>query len=189
MSKSSVKVILLHNFQKKGKLGDIISVKPGYARNFLLPRKLVIYANENNISRFESMKVEALRVSSEMREVALATLAKLSSEKNLYVVRNSAQDNKIFGTVSAKDIADAISSRGIAVDRNQIMISSPIKYLGCYKIKFILHPEVTFDKEISVTNSSGGIGISSSDPEDDDIEIEVSDDTLEDIVNIGDNLS
>ena len=186
MSKSSVKVILLHNFHKKGKLGDIIGVKPGYAKNFLIPNKLVIYANENNSKKFESMKIEALRISNINKEIALVTMHKIDSIKNLYIVRNSAQDNKIFGTVSTKDITSALGERGITISRNQIRISSTINYLGFYKIKLELHPEVIFEKEISITNSSGGMGISVIDPEDEDAELaaklsEDFDDTEEDL--------
>jgi large subunit ribosomal protein L9 len=151
MSKSDVQVILLHTFQKKGVFGDIIKVKRGYAKNFLIPNKYALYANETNKSKFDLLKQEALENSNKLKEQALKIVEKIK-DVNICIVRNSAQDNKIFGTISTKNIADEFKKIGVDIDRNQILISDTIKYLGTYKIKLVLHPDVVFEKEIIVSN-------------------------------------
>ena len=158
MSKSSVEVILLHDFRKKGKLGDIIAVKLGYAKNFLIPSKFAIYASKVNRAKLDVLKAVALENSNKMRDIALQIVEKLKLI-TIAVVRNSAQDNKIFGTVSPKDIANELVKKDILVERNQIVIPSLIKYLGVHKVKFVLHPDVIFEKELYIVNSTGGISM------------------------------
>ena len=166
MSKSLVEVILLHDFQKKGKFGSRIKVKRGYAKNFLVVNKLAIYANKENLKKFEDMRINALNESEKSKVIALE-LAKKIEESNISIIRQSAQDSKIFGTVSSKDISIELQKLGIDVARNKIIISDSIKYLGVYNVKIVLHPDVIIEKQIFIVNSFGSIRNSS---REDDIE-------------------
>jgi large subunit ribosomal protein L9 len=156
MSKSLIEVILLHDFQKKGKFGDRAKVKRGFAKNFLVPNKLAIYANKENLKKFEDIKAKALKESEDMKVLALELAEKINDVK-ISVVRQSAQDNKIFGTVSSRDISDEFQKFGFEIARNKIVINDAIKYLGVYNVKIVLHPDVVLEKEIFVVNNSGSI--------------------------------
>jgi large subunit ribosomal protein L9 len=156
MSKSLIEVILLHDFKKKGKFGDRTKVKRGYAKNFLIPNKFAIYANKENLKKFENMKVDALKKSEDMKANAFDLCKKIEDIK-ISIVRESAQDNKIFGSVNSKNIADEIQKFGIYISRNMIIINNSIKYLGAYKAQINLHPDVILEKEIFVVNDSGSI--------------------------------
>ena len=155
MSKSEIQVILLHAFQKKGAFGDIVKVKRGYAKNFLIPNKYALYANQANKNKFDLLKKEALENSNKLKDHALKIVDQIK-DLNISIIRNSAQDNKIFGTISTKDIVDEFKKIGVEIERKQIIINDTIKYLGSYKIKLALHPDVVFKKEIFITNSNSG---------------------------------
>ena len=161
-----MEVILLHDFQKKGKFGNRIKVKRGYAKNFLVRNKLAIYANKENLKKFEDTRIKALNESEKLKVIAIE-LAKKIEEASVSIVRQSAQDNKIFGTVSSKDISIELQKLGIDVARNKIIISDSIKYLGIYNIKIALHPDVIIEKQIFIVNSIGSIRNSS---REDDVE-------------------
>ena len=156
MSKSLIEVILLHDSQKKGKFGDRVKVKRGYAKNFLVPNKVAIYANKGNLKKFDEMKANALRESEEMKVIAM-DLAKKIEDVRISIVKQSAQDNKIFGTVSSRDISGEFQKLGIELLRGKIIISDAIKYLGAYEVKIVLHPDVIIEKKIFVVNNSGSI--------------------------------
>lgn len=156
MSKSLIEVILLHDFQKKGKFGDRTKVKRGFAKNFLVPNKLAIYANKENLKKFEDIKAKALKESEDMKILALELVQKINDLK-ISIVRQSAQDNKIFGTVSSRDISNEFQKFGFEIARNKIVINDSIKYLGVYNVKIILHPDVILEKEIFVVNNAGSI--------------------------------
>jgi large subunit ribosomal protein L9 len=155
MSKSEINVILLHAFRKKGAFGDIIKVKRGYAKNFLIPNKYALYANQVNKDKFDLLKKKAFDNSNKLKDFALKVVDKIK-DLSISIIRNSAQDNKIFGTISTKDIVDEFKKIGVEIERKQIIINNTIKYLGSYRIKLALHPDVIFEKEIVITNGNAG---------------------------------
>lgn len=156
MSKSLIEVILLHDFQKRGKFGDKIKVARGHAKNWLIPNKFAIYANEKNLKKFDEIKASALKESEELRNIALELAKKVESVR-ISIMRQSAQDNKIFGTISSKDISEEFRKFDIDIARSKIVINESIKYLGVYNIKVVLHPDIIIDKEIFIVNNHGSV--------------------------------
>ncbi len=156
MAKSLIEVILLHDFRKKGKFGDLTKVKRGYAKNFLIPNKFALYASKDNLKKFDEMKAKALQESEALRSKALEIMKKIEEIK-ISIVRQSAQDNKIFGTVNSRDIINELKKSDIDIQRNSIVINDQIKYLGIYKVQIILHPDVILEKDIFVVNAAGSI--------------------------------
>lgn len=161
MSHSKIDVILLHDFAKKGKFGETIAVKRGYAKNFLLPNTMALYANEANKKKFEILRVKAEQESELLKTEALKVAEQINGLV-ISIIRHSGPDSKIFGTVTPKDIAEKLSEYGIELERNKISIAKPIKYLGKYTISFILHPNVIIQKDITV----GGTQVAMIDNED-----------------------
>jgi large subunit ribosomal protein L9 len=156
MSKSNIDVILLHNLKKKGKFGDTVSVKRGYARNFLVPQKIAIYASEKNKKVFDDIKNDMLLKSNTLKEKALKTIDQIKDLK-ISIIRNAGQDGKIFGTVSSFDIFHALRSNNVEIERSKILVQNTIKYTGQHKILLDLHPEVLFEKEIFVITDSSSV--------------------------------
>lgn len=171
MLRTEVEVILLHDFQKRGKFGNIITVARGYAKNFLIPNKLALYANAINKKKFDELKTKALEESSRLKVIALEIAEKIMNIP-VSIIRQSGQDknSKIFGTVNSRDISDELLTQGIVVERSKIFIPEAINRLGIYKIKINLHPDVICEKEIHVINAMGEFNnkIINDEDEDDD---------------------
>lgn len=152
MSKSLIKVVLLHDFSGKGAAGEIVSFKPGYIKNFLVPKKLVIYANDTNLKNIEVIKAVAFEKAKELKEFNLALAEKISFLQ-IVLERKSSQDGKIFGAVASSDILRILKNYGVELDKSQVLIKDKIRNIGSYKIKFILSPDVIFEKDIKVVTS------------------------------------
>ncbi|MFC2083801.1 50S ribosomal protein L9 [Bacteroidota bacterium] len=137
-----MKVILRKNFEQLGKIGNVVDVKDGYARNYLIPRKIVYPALEGNIRTLEEEKKQHAK----KQEKELGTAQKLSSELEKVSVTipvKVGEEDKIFGSVTAQMIADSLKEKDYDIDKRKIEIDEPIKSLGIYTVNIKLHPEVT----------------------------------------------
>src|ERR1700716_3463487 len=137
-------VILLERVPKLGQMGDVVKVKPGYARNFLLPQKKALRATKDNITYFESQRTTLEAQNLERRQEAEAVGAKMSDLK-VILIRQASEALQLYGSVSSRDIADAAIAAGLKIERKQVELDKPIKTLGAHKIKVHLHPEVTVE--------------------------------------------
>ncbi len=137
-------VILLERVPKLGQMGDVVKVKPGYARNFLLPQKKALRATKDNITYFESQRKTLEAQNLERRQEAEAVGAKMSDLK-VTLIRQASEALQLYGSVSSRDIADAAAAAGVKIERGQVELDKPIKSLGAHKIKIHLHPEVTVE--------------------------------------------
>ena len=137
-------VILLERVPKLGQMGDVVKVKPGFARNFLLPQKKALRATKDNITYFESQRKTLEAQNLERRQEAEAVGAKMSDLK-VILIRQASEALQLYGSVTSRDIADAATAAGVKIERGQVELDKPIKTLGAHKIKIHLHPEVTVD--------------------------------------------
>jgi large subunit ribosomal protein L9 len=137
-----MRVILLERIEKLGKIGDIVSVKRGFARNFLLPRKKALRSTIANLEYLESKKVELednnLRLKEQAEKIALKM-----ADVSLVIIRQASESGMLFGSVRTGDISSSLSEAGFIVDRKQIEIVNAIKTVGNHSVKIILHPEVS----------------------------------------------
>ena len=147
-----MEIILLERIAKLGQMGDIVSVKSGYARNYLLPQGKALRANETNKAKFEAQRSEL-----EARNLERKTEAEKVREKldgNTYVViRSAGQTGQLYGSVSTRDVAATLDENGFKVARNQVNLMTPIKVIGLHTIQIALHPEVDATIEINVARS------------------------------------
>jgi large subunit ribosomal protein L9 len=145
-------VILLERVAKLGHMGDTVRVKDGFARNFLLPRGKALRATEANKKKFEGQRVELEARNSELKGDATDKSAKLDG-KSFIIIRQAGETGQLYGSVSARDIAEAISAAGFPTHRNHIALLHPIKALGLHKTPVHLHPEVEAFVTINVARS------------------------------------
>ena len=147
-----MQVILLERVEKLGAMGDTVNVKAGYARNFLLPRGKALRANAENMKKFEAQRAEL-----EARNAAAVALAKTDGEKldgtSYVLIRQAGESGQLYGSVSTRDIASAASESGVTVNRNQVVLSDPIKTIGLYNVKLSLHGEVACTVQINVART------------------------------------
>jgi large subunit ribosomal protein L9 len=147
-----MEIILLERVEKLGQMGQIVNVKPGYARNFLLPQKKALRATKGNMAFFETQKAQLEAQNLERRKEAEEVAGKM---KGLAVVitRQAAESGMLYGSVNGRDIAEAITAAGFTVQRNQVAINDPIKSLGLFDVRVILHPEVSVNVRVNVARS------------------------------------
>lgn len=149
-----MEVILLERIGKLGQMGDVVRVKDGYARNFLLPRGKALRATADNKSRFDGMKAELQARSLELKGHADTLAAKLDG-KTIVVIRQASESGQLFGSVSTRDIAGMLTSEDAEVNRSQVVLNAPIKTVGQYKVPLSLHPEVESIVTVIVARSAG----------------------------------
>lgn len=137
-----MKVILRKNFEQLGKVGEIVNVKDGYARNYLIPRQIAYHASQGNILALEEEKKQILKKEAKELEAAQAMAAELEKVSVTIPVKVGEED-KIFGSVTHQMIADAIAEKGFELDKRKIEITEPIKALGIYTVSVKLHPSVS----------------------------------------------
>src|SRR5918992_3495880 len=147
-----MEVILLERVAKLGQMGEVVRVKNGFARNYLLPNGKALRATKENRDRFEGMKVELEARNTQLRAEA-ETASKKVAGKSVVVLRQAGEAGHLYGSVSARDIAGLLSDNGITINRSQIVLNSPIKTLGMYKIPVALHPEVEVTVTVTVARS------------------------------------
>jgi large subunit ribosomal protein L9 len=148
-----MEVILLQRIGRLGQMGDVVRVKDGYARNFLLPKGKALRATKENRSRFESMKTELETRNLAQRGEAEKVSTKLDG-KSFVVVRQAAEGGQLYGSVSTRDIAALLKDAGFMVDRSQIELNAPIKIIGLHPVPVALHPEVASKITINVARSA-----------------------------------
>ena len=137
-------VILLERVPKLGQMGDVVKVKPGFARNYLLPQKKALRATKDNIAYFESQRKVLEAQNLERRSEAEAVGGKMKDLK-VTLIRQASEALQLYGSVTSRDIADGASAAGVKIERGQVELDKPIKALGAHKIKIHLHPEVTVE--------------------------------------------
>lgn len=145
-------VILLERVAKLGQMGEIVKVKDGYARNFLLPQGKALRANEVNKARFEEQKAQLETQNLESKKEAEAMAEKLDGQK-FVVIRSASDGGALYGSVTTRDIAESATQDGFSVDRKQVVLRGPIKELGLHEVSVVLHPEVEAIIEINVARS------------------------------------
>lgn len=147
-----MQVILLQRIGRLGQIGDIVNVKDGYARNYLLPQKKALRATEDNKKVFEGRRAQLEADNLSHKKEAEAVGGKLEG-KSFVLIRAAGDTGQLYGSVSTRDIATAISEGGFTVNRNQILLDKPIKALGLIPAKAQLHPEVTISVTLNVARS------------------------------------
>lgn len=137
-------VILLERVPKLGQMGDVVKVKPGFARNFLLPQKKALRATKDNITYFESQR-KVLEAQNLERKSEAEAVGEKMKELKVTLIRQASEALQLYGSVSSRDIADAAGVAGVKIERGQVELDRPIKALGAHKIKVHLHPEVAIE--------------------------------------------
>ena len=147
-----MEVVLLERVAKLGQMGEVVSVKQGYARNFLLPQGKALRATKANLARFESERAQLEARNLESRKEAEALSAKLDGQR-FVVIRSASDAGALYGSVTTRDVADAAIAGGFTVDRRQVHLDKPIKELGLHEVSIVLHPEVSATIAINVARS------------------------------------
>ncbi|MFN0043945.1 MAG: 50S ribosomal protein L9 [Alphaproteobacteria bacterium] len=151
-----MQVILLERVERLGNMGDVVNVKPGFARNFLLPQKKALRATEDNKALFERRRDDLVAQNTVRRDAAGIVAGKLRG-LTVLIIRQAGETAQLYGSVSARDISSAIAAAGYPVNRNQIMLDKPIKTLGLYPVRVALHPELieTITVNVARTEDEG----------------------------------
>ncbi len=144
-----MKVILIENLKNLGKIGDIVDVKDGYARNFLFPKKLALPATEENI-RSVKREIQEMQRKFEIEKLTVEELDRRLRELQLTIPKKCGEKDTIFGSVTVTDIWEALSKAGFEIDKKKIHLHEPIKKLGIYTVPIKLHPSVTSEIKIEV---------------------------------------
>jgi len=147
-----MQVILLERVAKLGQMGEVVDVKPGFARNYLLPQKKALTASDANIAQFEEQKAQLEARNLETRKEA-EKLAEGLDGKQFIVIRQASDSGALYGSVSTRDVADAATEEGFSLDRKQVVMGGPIKELGLHEVQVVLHPEVEVTIKINVARS------------------------------------
>jgi large subunit ribosomal protein L9 len=147
-----MKVILLERVERLGALGETVNVKDGFARNFLLPRHKALRATENNLKVFEGQRADIEARNVKAKEAAEEAGSKLDGTSYI-LIRQAGESGHLYGSVSGRDVADAVLAEGGKVDRSQVILDKPIKTLGLHEVKVRLHPEVTLTVTINIARS------------------------------------
>ncbi len=147
-----MEVVLLERVDKLGQMGDVVRVKDGYARNFLLPQNKALRATKANLAQFEAQRAQLEARNLELKEEA-GRVGETLDGQSFVVIRSASEAGNLFGSVTARDIADAATEGGVTVDRRQVALVKPVKELGLHPIKVVLHPEVTVEIKINVART------------------------------------
>ena len=147
-------VILLERIERLGQIGEVVKVKPGFARNFLLPMKKALRATEENKKRFETQRAQIDANNRQRRQEAEKIRDKVNGLK-VVVIRQASETGVLFGSVSSRDIAEGVTKAGFTVDRRQVILDKPIKNLGLHPVRVALHPEVIVQVIANVAKSEG----------------------------------
>jgi len=148
-----MEVILLERIGRLGQMGDVVRVRDGYARNFLLPQGKALRANDENRSRFEHERVQLEARNLERRQEA-EQVAQAIDGKSYIVVRQAGETGQLYGSVSTRDIADIIAEGGVTIGRSQVDLRTPIKTIGLHTVTIALHPEVEVNVTVNVARST-----------------------------------
>jgi large subunit ribosomal protein L9 len=153
MKERQMEVILLERIAKLGQMGDVVRVKDGFARNYLLPKGKALRASDANRARFETMKIDLEARNLQQRGEAEKVAERLNGQ-SFTVLRQAAEGGQLYGSVSPRDLVGLIVEKGFKVERSQIVLNVPIKMIGMYKIPVSLHPEVEVTVSLTVARSA-----------------------------------
>lgn len=145
-------IILLERVEKLGNIGDIVSVKPGYARNFLLPRNKALRASEANKKRFEANRAHLESENAMRRDHAIEDSKDIDGT-SVILIRQASNTGQLYGSVATRDLAEALTEAGSKVTRAQVILDRPIKALGLYEVRIALHPEVSVTIKVNIARS------------------------------------
>lgn len=148
-----VQVILLERVEKLGQMGQVVDVRPGYARNFLLPQKKALRATKDNLAYFETQRTQ-LEAQNLARKSEAEQVAKKLDGLAVIIIRQAGESGQLYGSVTARDVADGITEAGFTVGRSQIVLERAIKTLGMHKQRVVLHPEVSVTVTVNVAQSA-----------------------------------
>ena len=148
-----MEVILLERIERLGQMGDVVRVKPGYARNFLLPRKKALRKTKENLSYFDSKRAELEATNLQRRSEAEAVAKKVDGML-VVLIRQASDTGQLYGSARPRDVADAIIAQGVKIERAQVKLDIPIKTLGLHKLRVALHPEVSVGIVVNVARSA-----------------------------------
>jgi large subunit ribosomal protein L9 len=148
-----MEVILLERIGRLGQIGDVVKVKDGFARNYLLPQKKALRATEDNRKRFETDRVQLEARNLELKKEAEAIAGRLDG-KSFVAIRTAGDTGQLYGSVSTRDIAEVVTAGGFSIDRRQVVLDKPIKTLGLHATKVALHPEVTVKVMLNIARTS-----------------------------------
>lgn len=149
---ANLEVVLLQRVDKLGQMGDVVKVKPGYARNFLLPQKKALRANKANLAQFEAQRAQLEAQNIKRREEA-ERVAERVVGLAVVIIRQAGESGSLYGSVSSRDIADGCTAGGLSVNRAQVILEQPIKMLGLTQVRVVLHPEVSIPVTVNVARS------------------------------------
>jgi len=183
-----MEIILLQKINNLGNIGDTVQVKPGFGRNFLIPSGKALRATKENKEIFENTKTKLLEENKEAIEKAEKTRAEVEG-LNLVVVRSASDTGMLYGSVTTRDISKLIDEHGVTLSRKQISLENPIKELGIFNLRVILHPEVETKIELRVVRSLGDAAIETDEDKDsnselDKVNAELNENLLEDGVSL-----
>lgn len=147
-----MQVILLERVAKLGQMGDVVTVKDGYARNFLLPQKKALWASEANVASFEADKAQLEARNLETKKEAESLADKLNGQQFI-IIRQASDSGSLYGSVTPRDAAESATEAGFSVDKRQVALKAPIKELGIHAVSVSLHPEVEAEIELNVARS------------------------------------
>ncbi len=150
---SATQVILLERVESLGQMGDVVRVKPGFARNYLLPQKKAMRATKENLAVFEKQRAQ-LEAQNLARKGEAEQVAVKMAGLTVVVIRQAGETGQLYGSVSNRDISDAVTAAGFTVDRRQVLLPQPIKTLGVHLTRLALHPEVSIDVRVNVAQSA-----------------------------------
>jgi large subunit ribosomal protein L9 len=148
-----MQVILLERIGRLGQMGDVVTVKDGYARNFLLPQKKALRATEENRKRFESNRAQLEARNLELKKEAEAVAEKLNG-RSFVAIRQAGDTGQLYGSVTTRDIMETVTAGGFSIDRRQVVLDKPIKTLGIHATRIALHPEVIVGVSVNVARTA-----------------------------------
>ena len=148
-----MEVVLLERVEKLGQMGDVVRVKEGFARNFLLPQGKALRATKANMEQFEQQRAQLEARNLELKKEAEAVAEKMDGQ-SFVILRSASEAGNLFGSVTARDVADASTEGGFSVEKKQIVLDKPVKELGLHDIRVVLHPEVAATIKVNVARTA-----------------------------------
>ena len=148
-----IELILLERVEKLGQMGQLVKVKPGFARNYLLPQKKAMRATKENLAYFDTQRAQLEANNLQRRTEATEVGGKLEG-LTVVIIRQAGESGQLYGSVSARDIADAVTEAGFTIEKRQVVLDRPIKNLGLHPVKVVLHPEVSVTITANVAQSA-----------------------------------
>lgn len=148
-----VDLILLERVEQLGQMGQVVKVRPGYARNYLLPQKKALRATKENLAYFETQRAQLEATNLERRTEASEVAQKLDGV-TVVIVRQAGESGQLYGSVSARDLAEAVTGAGFTIEKRQVVLDRPIKSLGMHSVRVVLHPEVSVTITANVAQSA-----------------------------------